>query len=68
MKVVVNGEIKEMSEGATVAEVIEMLGRDPAGRGIAVAVNGDVVARGTWRDTLLRDDDKVEVLAAVGGG
>jgi sulfur carrier protein len=68
MKIVVNGEIKELSEGATVAEVIEMLGRDPAGRGIAVAVNGDVVARGTWHVTLLQDDDKVEVLAAVGGG
>jgi sulfur carrier protein len=68
MKVVVNGEIRELSKGATVAKVIEMLGRDPAGRGIAVALNGDVVARGTWQDTLLQDDDKVEVLAAVGGG
>jgi sulfur carrier protein len=64
----VNGEVTELAEGTTIAQIVETLGRDPSGRGIAVALNGDVIPRGTWHDKLLQDDDEVEVLAAVGGG
>jgi sulfur carrier protein len=68
VKLVVNGEVTEFAEGTTVAKIIKTLGRDPSGRGIAVAVNGAVVPRGTWHETKLHNDDEVEVLAAVGGG
>lgn len=68
MKLVVNGEVTEFAEGTTVAEVVEGYGRDPSGRGTAVAVNGNVVPRATWRETSLQDDDEVEVLTAIGGG
>jgi sulfur carrier protein len=68
MKVVVNGEATEFAEGTTVAKIVETLGRDPSGRGIAVAVNGAVIPRGTWQETKVRNDDEIEVLAAVGGG
>jgi sulfur carrier protein len=36
--------------------------------GVAAAVNGDVVPRGSWAVTLLRDGDQVEVVTAVQGG
>jgi len=39
-----------------------------ASTGIAAAVNGDVVPRGSWTATLLSDGDQVEVVTAVQGG
>ena len=36
--------------------------------GLAVALNGEVVARSAWPHTVLSENDRVEVLAARGGG
>ncbi|MGH2822897.1 MAG: sulfur carrier protein ThiS, partial [Thermoleophilaceae bacterium] len=62
----VNGEARELSDGATVESIV----RDFAtsGRGVAVAVDGEVVPRGEWPDRTLRDGQEVEVLHAVQGG
>jgi sulfur carrier protein len=68
MRVIVNGLETEISEDATVVRVLEQLGRGPQARGVAVAVNGEVVPKGRWSETTLRDADRVEVLDAVGGG
>ena len=40
----------------------------PDGRGVAVAVDGEVVPRGEWATTEVRDGQQVEVLHAVQGG
>jgi sulfur carrier protein len=37
-------------------------------RGVAVAVDGEVVRRGEWSSVALSDGSRVEVLAAIGGG
>ncbi|MGH2788134.1 MAG: sulfur carrier protein ThiS [Actinomycetota bacterium] len=63
----VNGTRSEMPDETTIAALVKSLGRD-TGRGVAVAVNGEVVARGRWDQTTLAEDDKVEVLSAIGGG
>lgn len=68
MKVIVNGEETEVTTGATVVDVLTVLGRSAEARGVAVAINGHVVHKGQWRDTKLADEDRVEVLSAVGGG
>jgi sulfur carrier protein len=67
MTVIVNGERRSLREGATVAEVVAVVGRHE-GRGVAVAVNGEVVARSQWPATELTENDRVEVLEAIGGG
>lgn len=41
---------------------------DPAGRGIAVAINGAVVPRAAWAKTVLRPGDAVEIVLARQGG
>jgi sulfur carrier protein len=64
----VNGEPRVLSAGATVASVLELLDVAPDARGIAVAVDGEVVARSQWDATALRDGSRVEVVAAIGGG
>lgn len=66
MTVVVNGQPRQLAPGTTVAAVVAAL-RAPS-RGVAVAVNGEVVPRAAWSDTTLVDGDQVEVLAATQGG
>jgi sulfur carrier protein len=66
--VTVNGEPCELSAGATVADVVTLLSAAPDGRGVAVAVDGEVVPRGAWNGTELAEGAQVEVVVAVQGG
>jgi sulfur carrier protein len=68
MRVVVNGEDRALQPGATVADVVRSLDLGPEARGVAVALDGEVVVRGAWSSTILREDARVEVLGAIGGG
>lgn len=69
MTIVVNGETLYMADGATVVEVVaHTRGMSGVHKGVAVAVNGEVVPRSDWESATLSDGDKVEVLHAIGGG
>jgi sulfur carrier protein len=68
MNVTVNGEPRELPTGATVASVVELLDVTPGARGVAVAIDGEVVTRSQWPRTELRDGALVEVVAAIQGG
>ena len=68
MKVELNGERRELPAGATVADAVEQAGAPPQGRGLAVAVDGEVVPRAEWHRTAVPDGGTVEVLTAVQGG
>jgi sulfur carrier protein len=61
-----NGEPRELPEGTALEQAVAEL--TPLRTGVAAAVNGDVVPRGSWTATLLRDGDQVEVVTAVQGG
>jgi sulfur carrier protein len=64
--ITVNGEQREMREGATLDSLLEALGvrRD----GTAVALNDDVVPRTRHAATVLRGGDRLEIIVAVAGG
>jgi sulfur carrier protein len=66
--VTVNGERRELPAGATVASVIASLDNAPEGRGVAVAVEGEVVPRAQWPTTELHEGAAIEVVVAVQGG
>lgn len=68
MNVRLNGEPREVGDGATVAVLVELLDVAGQARGIAVAVDGEVVPRGEWPRRALRDGARVEILRAIGGG
>lgn len=68
MIIVVNGSEREVPPDATVAAVIATLADDASGRGVAVAVGGEVVPRGAWTETRLSAGVCVEVVSAVQGG
>ena len=66
ISVVLNGEPQELGDAATVADAVQAA--DAPDRGVAVAVDGAVVPRGSWAATSLADGQRVEVLQAVQGG
>jgi sulfur carrier protein len=66
VRVKLNGQPRELPDGSTVAQAVTEL--TAAATGVAAAVNGDVVPRGSWAVTRLRDGDQVEVVTAVQGG
>ncbi len=68
MIVRLNGEPRELADGATVAGALALLEVSETTRGVAVAVAGEVVPRRAWEATVLTDGAHVEVLMAIGGG
>ena len=68
MRVLLNGAERELAEGATVQAAVEALELPAAGRGVAVAVDAQVVPRTQWDEHTLHDGARVEVLRAIQGG
>jgi sulfur carrier protein len=66
IKVTANGDDREFPPGTTLADLITQL--TESARGIAAAVNGEVVPRRAWPDTPLADGSVVEIVTAVQGG
>ena len=64
--IIVNGEPRDVAPGTTLAGLLAQLGAPD--RGVAVAVDAEVVPRGEWERFTVRDGARVEVLTAVQGG
>ena len=65
MKVFVNGEPREVNE-TTLAGLVTELDL-PVAR-IAIELNREVVRRSEWGSTMLKDEDRIEIVHFVGGG
>ena len=63
----VNGERRRVAAG-DIGSLVAELGLDPAGRGLAVARNGEVVSRSSWDGATLAPDDRIDIVGAVQGG
>ena len=68
MQIELNGQPASIEEGANLERIIELAGADPARRGVAVALEGEVVPRSLWKQTEVQKDQAVEVVAAIKGG
>jgi len=66
LEVMLNGEPHRVPAGATVADLVAGLGRDP--RTVAVERNGELVPRARFRETPLGAGDRLEVVHFVQGG
>ncbi|MDR2638336.1 MAG: sulfur carrier protein ThiS [Helicobacteraceae bacterium] len=67
MKITINGESREVEEGAAIASVIAALNIDEA-KIAACALNARIVKREGWACEKLKEGDRLELLAFVGGG
>jgi sulfur carrier protein len=64
----VNGRETELPAGATVSAAVAELGVEAPRRGVAVAVDAEVVPRGEWESRRLAGGERVEVVMAIQGG
>lgn len=67
MDLTVNGAAERLQAG-TVADLLAAKGVAEGMKGIAVAVNGAVVPRRAWAETVLSPGDSVEIIQARQGG
>jgi thiazole synthase len=68
VRIELNGRPLEVEDGAALDAVVRESGVGGEGRGVAVALDGEVVPRAEWGSTPLSDGQRVEVLAAIQGG
>jgi sulfur carrier protein len=66
VKATINGELRDVPDGTTVAELLEMLGAPSSG--IAVARNERVVRKSEYATHALCEGDTIEIIKAVAGG
>jgi sulfur carrier protein len=66
IELVVNGEPRSFPAPLTLSQLIESL--DLAGKRIAIEKNGEIVPRSRHANTQLASGDRLEIVAAVGGG
>lgn len=66
MQITLNDQPRNLTRGASVAELVHDLGLD--GRRLAVEVNGDIVPGSRHRERVLAEGDRVEIVHAIGGG
>jgi sulfur carrier protein len=63
-----NGDPRENGAGETVVAVLSLLDLGADARGVAVAVDGEVVPRAGWGTFAVPEGARVEVLTAMQGG
>ena len=68
MNLTLNGDPRDLPDGATVTDAVAASGIPALARGVAVAVDREVVPRSRWDSTRLEDGQRVEVVEAVQGG
>ena len=66
MEIRVNGSTRRVADGVTIGALIDE--EAPDRRGVAVAVDGQVVPRGSWDDRVVHEGTTIEIVGAVQGG
>ena len=66
--VILNGESVSFAESATLADAVARAGVEDDTRGVAVAVDGEVVPRARWDSSPLSAGQAIEVVRAIQGG
>lgn len=66
MTITINGEIKELESEVNLSRLLELFSL-PSQR-VAVELNRGVVRRSDWDRTIVKDDDRIEIVHFVGGG
>jgi sulfur carrier protein len=68
VRVLINGRGVDLSARSTLADAVTAMHVELEGRGVAAAVDGEVVPRAEWARTELTDGARVELVVAVQGG
>ncbi len=66
MSLMVNGRAEPLPQPATLDGLVDAL--DLTGQRLAIEHNGQIVPRSLWDTTPLADEDRIEIVKAIGGG
>ena len=66
MQFVLNGETQDMSSGTTIQDLVNIM--EVGTRRYAVERNEEIVPRSLHAETVVNDNDQIEVVVAIGGG
>jgi thiamine biosynthesis protein ThiS len=66
MKLLLNGEERDIAGVSSIADLVSALGLDA--RKVAVERNLEIAPRSTYADTALADGDRIEIVTFIGGG
>ncbi|MEG0291316.1 MAG: sulfur carrier protein ThiS [Anaerovoracaceae bacterium] len=64
--VTINGQKYQLADGIKVSEYLETEGIDKGT--IAIELNGEILPKSRYEETVLSDGDKIEIVNFVGGG
>ena len=66
IKIFVNGDLKKFPQETNIVSLLEIL--NISSKHIAIEINESLIFRSDWKKTNLKDEDKVEIVKAIGGG
>ncbi len=66
MNIIVNGQPQELNSQVTITDLLKIM--HLTGKRLAVEVNGEIAPRGSHSTHTLDEDDKIEIVHAIGGG
>jgi thiamine biosynthesis protein ThiS len=66
MKITINGELREIPDGLSVAALLQHL--EMTAERVAIERNLDILPRAKWQETAVQADDRFEIVHLVGGG
>jgi thiamine biosynthesis protein ThiS len=66
LRIIINGETRELTAPASLAQLVSTLGLKP--EQVAIELNHVVIQRSSWESTMLKQDDRLEIVHFVGGG
>lgn len=66
MNIILNGKKIELEKPMTIIELLELKGIEH--EKVIIEYNYDILMREDWKNTILKEEDVIEVLRFVGGG
>ena len=66
MRIIINGEMREIPDGLTVAGLLGHL--EMTSERVAIERNLDILPRAKWQETAVQPNDQFEIVHLVGGG
>ena len=66
MNIFINGKVSEVKKNINIQDILRM--NNISDKNIVVEINRTVISKIYWDDTKIEENDKIEIITAVGGG
>ena len=66
MNIFINGKVSEVKKNINIQDILRM--NNISDENIVVEINRTIISKIYWGDTRIQENDKIEIITAVGGG